>query len=578
MPHSAACRHDPTGPFEQFKGGRYPVHTTHENESAVNTAQRTFARGGKPIGVRDMLCVAGQAQQSNVWPDGWPTVRDMIMAIRRISAAVEQGCAGALASRIAVVFTVSLLAGIAGCSGIAASVAGPEYHHPEVPQKAEWSQMEGRELNPSEVIRADWWTGFGDPYLNDLITRALGDGLDLKIAALRLEKAGIQLSKDRYVAKPRYAIAPADSIARQKSNSGSATTARDTELLGIGLSWEIDIWGKIGKDLAIADARYRSTEMDWRATYLALVANVAERYFQIHLYDEQIGQQAASKRQAENLLQIYQAQFGEGMIAETQLRSQKAEISSLTNRLLDLHRGRSEAELKLATLVGVPSGDLKVPVGSLRDRVHLLELPAMLPADIMARRPDVLKAEYGVLQAHHLVGKARLARLPTFSLSAVAKTGASLASTLVNSWSFGLATSFAGMFDRDLKIDVDISKADASIAVEEYRRTVLLAFEEVEVALLNLDTRQQQMRELEIQIENLQVVRNVQDGRLREGLISQLEVFDTERSLLGAQQEMLSAYQQQLTDTVTLYKALGGGWPAENVGGANVRPTVISKK
>jgi outer membrane protein TolC len=96
--------------------------------------------------------------------------------------------------------------------------------------------------------------------------------------------------------------------------------------------------------------------------------------------------------------------------------------------------------------------------------------------------------------------------------------------------------------------------------------------------LLNLDTRQQQMRELEVQIENLQVVRNVQDGRLREGLISQLEVFDTERSLLGAQQEMLTTYQQLLTDTVTLYKALGGGWPAENVGGAMVRPVVVPKK
>jgi NodT family efflux transporter outer membrane factor (OMF) lipoprotein len=469
---------------------------------------------------------------------------------------------------------LSAMVAMAGCGST--KVAGPDYKRPEVAVKPEWSQLEGRQLNPSEVIAADWWTGFGDPYLNDLIDRALGDGLDLKIAALRLEKAGIQLSKDRFVAKPRLAAAPADSIARQRQDGGKSTTARDTEMLGVGLSWEIDIWGKIAKDLQVADARYRGNEMDFRATYLALVANVAERYFQIHQYDEQIAQQVASQQQAENLLQIYQAQFGEGMIPETQLRSQKAEISSLANRLLDLKRGRTESELKLATLIGVPAGDLKVPVASLRQSVHLLELPAVMPADIMSRRPDVLKAEYGVLQAHHLVGKARLARLPTFSLSAVAKTGASLTSTLINSWSFGLATSFAGMFDRDLKIDVDISNADASIAAEEYRRTVLQAFEEVEVALLNLDTRQRQMQQLEAQIADLQIVRNVQDARLREGLISQLEVFDTERTLLSAQQEMLTTYQQLLTDTVTLYKAVGGGWPVEQVGSAT-RP-VVSKK
>ncbi len=484
----------------------------------------------------------------------------------------------AAVSRLGLACVLAALICATGCAGPAASVAGPDYHRPEVPQKAEWSELEGRQLNPSEVIRPDWWTEFGDPELDTLIARALGDGLDMKIAALRLDKAGIQLSKDRYVAKPRLSLSPTDAIARQKtSNRSGATTARDTELLGAGLSWEIDIWGKIGKDLQIADAKYRSTEMDWRAAHLELVSNVAERYFEIHQFDEQIAQQVSSKQQAEKLLQIYQAQFGEGMIAETQLRNQKAEINSLTNTLLDLNRGRTEAELKLATLVGVPAGDLKIPVGTLRDRVHLLELPAMLPADIMSRRPDVLKAEYNVLQAHHAVGKARLARLPTFSLTAVAKTGASLASTLINSWSFGLATSFAGMFDRDLKIDVDISKAEVAIAVAEYRSTVLKAFEEVEVALLNLDTRQKQMRELEEQIENLQVVRNVQDGRLKEGLISQLEVFDTERTLLGAQQQMLTTYQQQLTNTVTLYKALGGGWPAENVGGANMRPIATKK-
>jgi outer membrane protein TolC len=189
----------------------------------------------------------------------------------------------------------------------------------------------------------------------------------------------------------------------------------------------------------------------------------------------------------------------------------------------------------------------------------------------------VLKAEYDVLAAHHLVGKARLARLPTFSLTGAAKTGQSFASTVINTWTFGLATSWSGLFDRDLKMDVKLTQADVAISREEYRKTVLGAYEEVEIALLNLNARREQIKTLEAQVEDLQVVRNVQDARLREGLVSQLEVFDTERQLLGAQQEILTTYQQLLTDTVTLYKALGGGWESERVG-QQPRPKIADSK
>jgi NodT family efflux transporter outer membrane factor (OMF) lipoprotein len=455
---------------------------------------------------------------------------------------------------------------VAGCS----TLQGPDYKRPDVPDKPQWSQLEGRELTTSEVIQPDWWHGFGDPYLIQLIQRAIDQGLDMRIAALRLDKAGVQLGKDRLSATPKVAIAPADTIARGKNNNEAAKTTRETESLGAGVTWELDIWGKIRKEMQAADARYRATEMDWRATQLALIASVAERYFEIRQFDEQVAQQIDSKKQAEELLGIYYAQHKEGMVPETKIRSQQAEIANLQNRLVDLQRGRTEAELKLATLVGVPAGELSVPVGNLRDSVRILEMPEVLPADVLARRPDVLKAEYDVLAAHHLVGKARLARLPTFSLTGAAKTGQSFTARVINTWTFGLAASWGGMFDRDLKMDVKLNEADLAISREEYRKTVLEAYEEVEIAMLNLNARREQIKQLEAQIADLQVVRNVQDARLREGLISQLEVFDTERSLLGAQQEILSTYEQLLTDTVTLYKALGGGWESEQPGGREV--------
>ncbi len=462
-----------------------------------------------------------------------------------------------------IVVAVLCLAFLSSC----ANLAGPEYQRPEVPEKDRWSQLDGREISTSEVISPEWWKGFGDPYLDNLIRTAIDDGLDLKIAAARLDKAGVGLRKERFPLTPKITAAPTNTVQRAKSDDASATTSSNTELLGLGLSWEIDIWGKIRKGVQAQEAGYKGTEMDWRAAYLSLVADVAQRYFQIRLFDEQIKQQDSTKQQNLVLLQIYEAQYQEGLIPKTRILSQRSEINSLTKQLLDLRRGRAEAELRLATLLGIPAGGLSVPVGYLRQSVNLVDVPMVLPADLLARRPDVLRAEYDLLQAHHLVGRARLARLPTFSLSASANTGASLTSILLNSWSFGLTTSLASLFDRDLKIDVTINEAETRVRREQYRQVVLRAFEEVEVALLNLRSRKEQIKELEAQIENLQIVRTVQQARLQEGLVSQLEVFETERTLLNAQQAVLAEYQGSLSDTVTLYKALGGGWPPEALAG-----------
>jgi multidrug efflux system outer membrane protein len=459
--------------------------------------------------------------------------------------------------------SVLCIALVSACSNL----AGPEYVRPEIPEKEQWSELSGREITTSEIIRPDWWKGFNDPYLNELIQKAIDEGLDLKIAAARLDKAGIGLEQERFPLTPELTFGPSDRISRSKVEGGDVSTTRQTERLGAGLTWEIDIWGKIRKGVEASEAGYKATEMDWRAAYLTLVSSVAERYFQIRLFDEQIQHQTAAEAQNRDLLDIYEAQYNEGLIAKTQILKQKSELNSLKKQLLDLQRSRTESELKLATLLGVPAGDLSVPAGDLRESISLIEIPAILPADLLSRRPDVLAAEYNVLRAHHLLGKARLARLPTFSLSASATTGRSLSSSLLNAWTFGLTQSFAPMFDRNLKIDVRSSEADVGISIEQYRKAVLTAFEETEIALLNLKSRQEQMQELEEQVSHLSVVQGVQQSRLKEGLLSQLEVFETERTLLAAKQGILTQYQQLLSDTVTLYKALGGGWPAEDVAG-----------
>ena len=166
-----------------------------------------------------------------------------------------------------------------------------------------------------------------------------------------------------------------------------------------------------------------------------------------------------------------------------------------------------------------------------------------------------------------MLGKARLERLPSFSLRGSAGTGDGLA-PLVARWNYAFLLDWTSFLDRNKKIAVKESEADLKILTENYRQTVLAAFEEVEIALLNLKIRHLQLQELENQVAALEVVNTVQKAQLREGLVSQLEVFDTERTLLDAQQNILSNYRTLLSDTLTLYKAVGGGWPVETVANA----------
>lgn len=439
---------------------------------------------------------------------------------------------------------------VGGCQ----TAAGPEYDRPAMNvSTAEWSQLEGRELRPSDIIQREWWTEFHDDYLDSLIDEALDESSDLKMLALRLDTAGINAGEAQRDRLPDLRT----DVSRTNSNSSTSGSSFD-ESVNVKLSWEIDVWGKIKKQAQASNATYLATEMDWRAAYLTLVTNIAERYFGIRQYDEQITQQKIALDQAQDLEKIYNAQYNEGIVPKTTVLNQEARVSTLNQSLMEIERNRTESELRLATLIGRQSGRLHVPPAPLLDTVDLLEVPHVLPADMLARRPDVLGAEYRLLAAHHLLGRARLARLPSFNLNATT-------SLLTGAWSLSFVENFSNMFDRDLRVEADISENARDELVEGYRKAVLNAFEEVEVALLNIRVRKQQMAELNKQIAALQVVNNVQLQRLREGLVSQLEVFQTESALLNAQQSILSTYQQMLTDTLNLYKALGGGWPPEEV-------------
>jgi NodT family efflux transporter outer membrane factor (OMF) lipoprotein len=446
-----------------------------------------------------------------------------------------------------------------------ADVSQKPYQRPDTPAKAEWSSQKDLPLAPAAMIEPDWWKQFRDPYLDGLVQRAVGDNFDLKILAARIRVASSEIGEARAGALPTL---DAGAGASFEKSTGQPFSKQFN--LGTQVNWDIDVWGKVAKGVEAQTAEFKASEADWRAGYLTLVSDVSTTYFQILQFDEQIAQQKKTLEKNEQILATYEAMQKEGLVPQTRVLQQRAEINQLSNDLIELGRLRKLAGNALATLLGIPAGDFTLPAGTLQGRVQLPSVPEGLPSQLLKRRPDVVAAEYRVLVAYDLVGQAKLAQLPSISLTGRGGTSSLALGTLLKSFTFGLLPSINfPIFDPSVKARIKTSEAQTEVAEQQYRRTVIGAFEEVENALVNLDAHRRQRVELQQQSERLGVVAAQVEGQVKEGMVPQLEVFEAERTLLASQLALLANQQQILSDTVTLYKALGGGWPAVEVRNAS---------
>jgi outer membrane protein, multidrug efflux system len=457
-----------------------------------------------------------------------------------------------------------LLSGL--CAGLlcgCADVRIAEYQRPAAPAKSSWSRAEAQ-VSAAATISQQWWTEFRDATLDSLVARAVAGNFDLRILAARIEVSNAQIAEVRAGALPSVDVGAG-------ANLEKTTRQRFSKQFNLGtqVNWDLDVWGRVAKGVQAQTAEFRASEADWRAGYLTLVAGVSTTYFQILQLDEQLERQQRALVKNKQILGIYESLHRNGLAPDTQVTRQRAEINRLTKEELELRRARVVSENALATLVGVPAGELKVPPGRLQDRVQAPAVPAGLPLDLLARRPDVVAAEFRVLESHNLVGEAKLAQLPSIGLTGRGGTAAFGLGDLLKSFTFGLLPSInLPVFNPAIKAHIATTEAQSKVFENDYKRTVIAAYEEVENALVNLEAHRQQNEELRKQVDHLERVAAQTQVQLAAGLISQLEVFETERSLLAAQLELLTSHQQVLSDTVTLYKALGGGWAPVEVANA----------
>ena len=332
------------------------------------------------------------------------------------------------------------------------------------------------------------------------------------------------------------------------------------------MNWDIDIWGKVEKGVQAQKAEFHASEADWRAGYLELVSNVSSTYFQILQFDDQIEQQQKTLVTNRQILTIYEGQRRNGLVPQTQVLRQQAEINRLTNQLLELRRSRDLANNALCTLLGVPAGEFQLPKGICSSACNCPSCRTACPRNCWRGDPMWWPPSSVCWKPTTWSAQAKLAQLPTISLTGHAGTASFALTDLLKSFTYGFMPSInIPLLDPGVRAHVKVTKAQSTVAEQQYRVAVMGAFEEVENALVNLSSHKAQRVELQQQVSRLQIVADQIEAQLRLGVVSQLEVFETERTLLEAQQDLLANHQLILSDTVLLYKALGGGWPSVDV-------------
>ena len=475
--------------------------------------------------------------------------------------------------KLPVVFAAVLLS---GCSMI------PKYERPIASVAADWpalntaTSMAGAANTTTAVPAADieWQVFFTDPKLRQLIAASLQNNRDLRIAVLNIEQARAQFQVRRADQFPTINAALTGS--RQPNPTPANGAGGITSVYSAGLAvtaYELDFFGRVASLKEAALAQYLATEEGRKSAQISLIGQLANTYLALLAGDEllAITQQTLSTRQ--ETFKLGKLRFDNGVTSELDLRLAESQLEAANVSLAQQVRQRALDENTLTLLTGQSLvGELAIPANSQNTasqdtsfaKTTLQDIPAGLPSDLLVRRPDIRQAEQQLIAANANIGAARAAFFPRISLTATAGTASSRLAGLfqAGSWGWTLAPQLLlPIFDAGRNsAGLAGSKAAEGIAVATYEKAIQTAFKEVSDALAGRATYAEQVRAAQAQA-NAEAVRyRLADLRYQNGIASQLDQLDAQRSLFTARQAVVQTRLAQLQSQVTLYKVLGGGW------------------
>lgn len=415
-------------------------------------------------------------------------------------------------------------------------------------------------LEVDSALNIVWFDLFQDPVLDTLVAKALEKNQDLIIAAETIQQAQSALA----VQKSQMLPAVGYSAGAQRGNFAFNNSIPTSNLFtGFGtLSWELDFWGKYRRLNEAARANILASMEGYRATQLSLISTVADAYFQLLRYQMslEISQQTLALRDSTQT--IIEARFEKGIIAEIDLNQAQIQTAIAAGSVPIWERLIVQTENLIRVLTGEMPSQVEMGI-PLREQSLEIEIPEVLPMQLLARRPDVLAAEQGIISQNAVTGAAKANRLPNISLSGlIGVAGTQFSSLGSNGASWNLGASLAGpIFNWGaLQRQVDIEESRTRQAILAYERTVLQAYQEVENTLANIRSLKKELIAREDHVRAALKAQYLSRERYDQGVTSYLEYLESQRQAFDAQLNYAGTKQELLSSYANLYKALGGGW------------------
>lgn len=433
-----------------------------------------------------------------------------------------------------------------------------------------------------------WWTAFGDSTLTTLVDTAIASNLDLEVAQARVEELAAQFRIARAPLFPsvnangeaRYQSQPAsagiggefggDGSGGGSSRGGSRSITPDrfsfsTYTASLGLSYELDFWGRVRDQRKAALSQYFATAADLQTARISVTSQTISTYFEVASLQRQVALGRRTVDLLEQRLAVTEDRYGRGLASSFQLFTVQQNLGAAQAEQPQLEDQLYDARSRLTTLLGRFAGTASdVLPDSLAPSVDLSPVPAGLPADLLMQRPDVRAEALRLEAARRQVGVARAERLPSLSLTGTGGTQSSALESLVDldqRFANFAAQLTAPLFQGGrLQANTNAAEARYKQQAARYENTVLTAFREVKAALVAYDRQRERLNRGQEQVASARASFQTQRDRYERGVGTVLSLLDAERGLVQAQTRLAAARTAAVNARLALHRALGGSW------------------
>jgi multidrug efflux system outer membrane protein len=485
---------------------------------------------------------------------------------------------------------VSTVAGFAAAMLFSCEV-GPTYHRPPLSVPATYKSdapatsqaAPDAATVPATQISTDWWRVFNDAQLTSLETTALENNQNLRAAVARVLEARAAARITRSSLYPTITSTPSFTRSRSSANTvrGSngigvpvtgttntgnrSRTASEYEL-PVGLSYEVDVWGRIRRSYEASKAQLQASADDFQVVLQTLEADVAEDYFNLRSDDAQDKILLASVQSYRDQLKLTRTQLKAGLVGNLDIAQAESLLDATVTQEIDMRRQRADTEHAIAVLLGQPPATFSLPVNPLTEEPPII--PPGIPMDILRRRPDVAEAEQNLIAASANIGVATANFYPVFTITSAAGFESFDLQHLLDwqsrFWQFAPNVSIPLFEGGKLTASLDQAKQVFNENLGTYRQQVLTAFQDVEDALNDIHLRADESRAQDLAVMDSQEYLRLSLLQYHSGLIPELTVIDANRTLLNNQLSQAVILNDRMVSTVQLIKALGSGWDAKD--------------